>query len=109
MSSDGLLYQSTTASFALSSPIFQQSLFAAFSQDIRLGAEGIVFILLSLLLLLSQLIITNRKGYHEMVSFIMFIQVLGIARIREFPINFDVYSVLEGYSYFELPFIPNVF
>ena len=39
----------------------------------------------------------------------MLLQVLGISRIREFPINFDIYSVLVGYSYFELPFIPNVF
>ena len=38
VSSDGLLYQSTTASFPLSNPIFQQSLFKVFSQDIRLGA-----------------------------------------------------------------------
>ena len=42
-----------------------------------------------------------------MVSFIMFLQVLGITRIREFPINFDVFSVLVGYSYFEMPFLPN--
>lgn len=66
------------------------------------------FILLSIVLLVFQLIIVNRKGYHEMVSFIMLLQVLGISRIREFPINFDTYSVLVGYSYFELPFIPNI-
>lgn len=59
--------------------------------------------------MLFQLIIANRKGYHEMISFVMFLQVMGITRIHEYPINFNIYSVLRGYSYFELPFIPNVF
>lgn len=73
-----------------------------------LGAEGIVFLILSLLLLTFQLIITDRKGYHEMMSFIMLLQVMGITRIREYPINFNIYSVLLGYSYYELPFVPNL-
>jgi hypothetical protein len=29
-----------------------------------LGAEGIVFLILSVLLLVFQLVIANRKGYH---------------------------------------------
>lgn len=56
-----------------------------------------------------QLVIANRKAYHEMLSFIMLLQVIGITRIREYPIDFEIYSVLKGYSYFELPFIPNGF
>jgi len=64
VSSDGLLFQSTTASFPLSDPTFQQSVFTVFSKDIKLGAEGMIFILLSLLLLGFQLVIVNRKGYH---------------------------------------------
>ena len=38
VSSDGLLYQSTTASYSLSDPTFQQSVFTVFSKNITLGA-----------------------------------------------------------------------
>jgi hypothetical protein len=109
ISADGLLYQSTTGSYSLSDPIFQQSLYQVFAKDITLGAEGMVFLVLSLLLLIFQLVIANRKGYHEMMAFIMFLQVMGISRIRQFPIDFNIFSVLLGYSYYELPFIPNGF
>ena len=68
--------------------------------DTKLGALGIVFIVVSLVLLAFQLVIANRKGYHEMMAFIMFIQVVGILRIIKFPIDFNIYSVLLGYSYF---------
>ena len=44
-----------------------------------------------------------------MIAFIMFLQVMGITRIRQYPIDFNIYSVLLGYSYFELSFIPNGF
>lgn len=64
VSSDGLLYQSTTASFSLSSPIYMQSYYSVFSKDVTLGAEGMIFVILSLLLLGMQLVIANRKGYH---------------------------------------------
>lgn len=107
ISADGLLYQSTTGSYSLSNPVFQASYFAIFSKDVSLSIEGIVFILLSILLLIFQLIIANRKGYHEMMAFIMLLQVLGITRIRQYPINFNIYSVLIGFSYYELPFVPN--
>ena len=43
------------------------------------------------------------------MAFIMFLQVIGISRIRQYPIDFNIYSVLLGYSYFELSFIPNGF
>lgn len=65
--------------------------------------------LLSVLLLIFQLVITNRKGYHEMMAFIMLLQVFGISRIRQYPINFNIYSVLLGFSHYELSFIPSVF
>ena len=64
ISADGLLYQSTTGSYSLADPVFQASLYEYFYKNDNLGAEGIIFILLSLLLLTFQLIITNRKGYH---------------------------------------------
>jgi hypothetical protein len=100
VSADGTIFTSTTDSFALSSPIYAQSYYNAFKKDITTGAEGMVFILLSLVLLVIQLVIANRKGYHEIMSFIMVLQVVGITRIRQYPINYDVYSVLVGYSYF---------
>lgn len=64
VSGDGLLYQSTTASFPLSSPIFMKSYYNAFKKDITYGAQGMIFVILSLLLLGMQLVIANRKGYH---------------------------------------------
>ena len=82
VSEDGLLYQSTTGNYALSSPTFQQSLYEVFSKNVTLGAEGMIFLLLSVVLLVLQLIIANRKGYHEIMSFIMFLQVMGLTRIR---------------------------
>ena len=100
ISADGLLYQSTTGSYALSDPIFQQSYYQIFSKNVTYETEGIVFILLSVLLLIFQLVIANRKGYHEMMAFIMFLQVMGITRVKQYPIDFNVYSVLLGYSYF---------
>ena len=63
-SSDGLMYQSTTASFALSSPIFMKSYYSVFKKNVTYGAEGMIFVILSLLLLGMQLVIANRKGYH---------------------------------------------
>lgn len=44
-----------------------------------------------------------------MLAFIMVLQVIGLIRTRQYPIDFKVYSVLVGYSYFELSFIPNPF
>jgi hypothetical protein len=35
-----------------------------------------------------------------MMAFIMLLQVMGISRIRQYPINFNIYSILKGYSYF---------
>lgn len=64
VTSDGTIFTSTTSSFSLSSPIFTQSYYNAFSKNITTGAEGMVFILLSIVLLIIQLVITNRKGYH---------------------------------------------
>ena len=64
VSADGLMFQSTTGTFELSNPIFQQSLFKTFSQDLRMGAEGVMLILMSLVFLFFQLMIANRRGYH---------------------------------------------
>ena len=82
VSSDGLNYQSTTARFDLSSPIFMESIYEAFSKSDLLAAEGIIFILMSVILLAIQVIIANRKGYHEMLAFVMILQVIGILRTR---------------------------
>ena len=44
-----------------------------------------------------------------MLSFIMVLQVLGLMRAKQYPIDFNVFSILVGYSYYELSFIPNIF
>jgi hypothetical protein len=41
-----------------------QSYYQTFSKNVTLGAEGMIFVILSLLLLGMQLVIANRKGYH---------------------------------------------
>ena len=38
ISRDGLLYQSTTAKYSLADPLFQQSVYEAFSRSDSLGA-----------------------------------------------------------------------
>ena len=82
VSADGLNYQSTTATFPLNSPIFIQSVYEQLNKNDLLASEGIIFILLTLILLIIQLIIANRKGYHEILSFIMVLQVIGFIRTR---------------------------
>jgi hypothetical protein len=39
----------------------------------------------------------------------MTLQVIGLIRAKEYPIDFNVFSVLYGYSYYELSFVPNGF
>jgi hypothetical protein len=77
-----------------------QSFYSTFSKNPALGAEGMIFVVLSVLLLGMQLVIANRKGYHEMLSFIMVLQVLGLMRAMQYPIDFNVFSILVGYSYY---------
>ena len=37
------------------------------------------------------------------------VHLYGFSRVRDAPYDFDFYSVLSGYGYYELSFIPNAF
>lgn len=39
----------------------------------------------------------------------MLIQIIGLLRMKGYPLAAGVYEVLHGYSYTELHFIPNLF
>jgi hypothetical protein len=82
IAADGTVYQSTTGSFSLSDPIFMSSYYNSLTKNIGYGAEGMIFVILSVLLLIIVLVIANRKTYHEVMSFIMTIQVLGLSRVK---------------------------
>lgn len=43
------------------------------------------------------------------MAYVMLLQVLGLTRIKVDLYDAQNYSVLHGYSYFELPFLPNAF
>ena len=43
------------------------------------------------------------------MAFIMFLQCIGLLRMRGYPIDYYVYNVLKGFAQMELIFIPNVF
>jgi len=64
ISRDGVLYQATTDSFSLSDPIFMASYYAVYQLDYILMAEGIVYSVLTLVLLIIVVSILNRKTYH---------------------------------------------
>lgn len=57
-----------------------KSFFTAFSDDPTLQTEGLLFVILSVIILGFQLVIANRKAYHEALAFIMSIQVIGLLR-----------------------------
>jgi hypothetical protein len=42
-----------------------------------------------------------------MIVFVQSVQMVGLMRVRVFPIVLSVHNVLVGFSYFEMPFIPN--
>jgi hypothetical protein len=64
ISKDGVIYQSTTDAFSLSDPIFMASYYAIYQLDYVLMTEGIVYSVLTLVLLIIVISILNRKTYH---------------------------------------------
>ncbi len=42
-----------------------------------------------------------------MIVFVQSVQMVRLMRVRVFPIVLSVHNVLVGFSYFEMPFIPN--
>lgn len=70
---------------------------------------GITFIVLAFVFVIIVLSIPQRRTYHEQMTFIMFLQCIGLLRMRGYPIQPYVYSILQGFSQMELTFIPNIF
>ncbi len=50
----------------------------------------------------------SRKAYHEVMAFIMVVETIGLMRIREYPIELNFYTILQGFSAYEFNFIPNL-
>jgi hypothetical protein len=105
-----MAYNQLTASVNLNTPTFIQSYLAIFSQQLNLQAEGISFVLISLILLLCAIfLIKDVWLIHECMAFVQLVQIIGLSRVRPFPFQFDFYNTLLGFSYYELSFVPNEF
>ncbi len=70
-------------------------------------AEGIILCGLALVFLLITIGILSRRAYHEVMAFIMSIECIGLLRMRSYPLQVDVFTVLQGFSQYEFNFIPN--
>jgi len=64
ITSDGRLYQSSTASFPLNDPIFMESLYKYFGFNLRYHIIGIFFTSFSLILLIVPFVLKNPRAYH---------------------------------------------
>ena len=42
----------------------------------------------------------NPRAYHEMMAYFFIVQIIGLLRTREYPIEFNIYTILKGFSYF---------
>lgn len=60
-----------------------------------------------MLFVLVVLSLPERKTYHETMATVMFLQCVGLLRMRAYPIDLLVYPALVGFSYLELLFVPN--
>ncbi len=84
--------------FELSDPIFTQSYFMIYEQNYSYMAQGIILSTVVFMFLLIAIGTLSRKVYHEVMGFIMVIETLGLMRIREYPIELNVYTILQGFS-----------
>lgn len=110
ISIDGTPYNQLAADMTLNNPTFMYSYIQTFSSTTGNQAEGITFIVLSFILLLTSLIATKDENLiNDCMSLIQLIQIYGLTRIRPFPFELDFYNILTGFSHYELDFIPNVF
>ena len=63
-------------------------------------SEGIIICVLMALFLIITVGIVSRRAYHEIMGFIMAIECVGLLRMRSYPINVEVFTVLQGFSQF---------
>ena len=110
LTADGLTYNQLTGTFSLSDPSFLNSYYSVFHNNSSLYIEGIIFCSVSFVfLMMAVFFLKNTKLIAECMSFVMMVQVFGLSRIRDLPIDFQFYNVVKGYSYYEFEYIPNLF
>jgi hypothetical protein len=64
ITANGIPYSSTTATFALSDPIFTGSYFKVYNDTVITKIMGIVFISISILFIIILLILPEKRTYH---------------------------------------------
>ena len=72
-----------------------------------LESEGIIFILLSSLLFVGSLFLKDKKLSAECMALVSMVQLFGLSRVRDIGLDFNYYSSLTGFSFYEMRFIPN--
>lgn len=70
-------------------------------------AEGIVLCCVVFMMMLITIGIVHRRAYHEVMAFLMAVECVGLLRMRSYPLQVDVYTILQGFSQYEVNFIPN--
>jgi len=109
LASNGSLYNQLSGTVSLSNPTFLNSYYHVFNRNIYMQAEGIIFVLISFLLLVGSYILKNNKLTAECLAFVAMIQIFGLSRVRDAPYNFSYFDTVVGYSHYEMRFVPNSF
>ncbi len=74
-----------------------KSYYSFYQKNRLLFTEGYFFCVVIFSLLIVTLATLHRRAHNEIMSFIMTIQCIGLIRMRSYPLNVDVFSVLAGY------------
>lgn len=77
-----------------------KSYYSIYQLDYSYMSEGIVLCVVIALFLIVTVGIVSRRAYHEVMGFVMAIECVGLLRMRSYPINVDIYTVLHGFSQF---------
>lgn len=99
VSEDGTPYSSTSDYFELDDPEFVSEYEEKVINDFTPQIPGIVIISMTIVLFTIVLAISEKRTHHEIMSFIMLLQCIGLLRMRGYPIDYYVYSTLEGFSH----------
>ena len=95
---DGTAYSSTTDNFDLTDPEFNGSYYEAFVDNINNKIMGITYICIATVMFLIVISIPERRTHHEQMSFMLFLQCIGLSRMREYPIDHSIFGGLLGFS-----------
>lgn len=107
ISVDGYPIDSTTNTFALTTPTFMASYFTYTESNSGLMAPGIIFLIIGLVMCFVS--DWNDKVLNEWLWFEMFLQVLGLMRYSTYPVIGGTYNLLQGFSVMEFLYVPNFF